>query len=241
MKKNAIAILACMTLSMLALDALQPAEEVLVQEQKDVRDTTIDIHAKRGPRGHRGHRGKKGHRGRIGAAGPQGPAGTPAVLEFAEAYLNIAAGTPMPIPTGPATLVPFNALGPHSSNITYDAGTQTFTLLTAGTYSFEYGVTASTLASDAGSPLDLMKIYLEFDLGPTQGMTDVAAAPPADPNTPYTSFANASNQLTVSLAAGTTVQLYVTFPPQAGTFIPYYGLPGNAEQAAYISIQKIGS
>jgi hypothetical protein len=86
-----------------------------------------------------------------------------------------------------------------------------------------------------------MQIYLTLDHAANIGVTDVAASPATGSNTAYTSFANASNQITRFLAAGTTIQLYISIPAQEGTFTPYYGLPGNAEQAAYISIEKISS
>ena len=230
MKKMVIALFSCMSLATLGMDALETSQPVS-QEPLPTKEVSVEKHCERGPRGHRGHRG---HHGKHGKIGPQGPAGTSAAGVFGEAYLIpdwIQEPTEQYIvPNGTYAPVQFTFLEPLSSGITYNPLNWTFTVNTTGTYTIEYSVKSS--AYDKSNPLTLnVKVVLGVD---DQVETLVPFLNALD--APY---AEAANQITRVIPAGTTIQLQArTLSKEPAIFI--YGISGDKQEAAYISIEKIG-
>ena len=232
MKKIVVALFTCMTLGSLGITALETSLPIS-QEPVPSKEVSVEKHCKRGPRGHMGHRGHNGHPGKQGEIGPQGPAGTSAVGEFGEAYL-IPNWTGFPpaqfqIPFTSYAAVQFTAVGPLSSGVTYDSSTWTFMVNTAGTYSIEYSVKGSPFAS--GEPITLnVKVVLGGD-------DQVPTMVPFVIRSSEGYYAEAANQITRVLSAGTTIQLQAFCPSQLPGFM--YGISGDSQEAAYISIEKI--
>lgn len=249
-----IAILACMSLSASGIEALGSPTDLFKAE--NCREISIEKSCKRGPRGHRGKKGEKGHLGKEGIEG---------VSEFGEAYL-ISGPTPSLVPflTVQPEVVQFTETGPLSRNITYDPSTWTFTVHKTGTYTIEYGAIASTpIFSEFNSSILVLFTELMIN-GVADGIIITPAVQPIlhppgidkndtlklNPlNTSYTSFVNATNQITRDLTAETTINLralvtgrfFEVQEPvnQLSTFTPIWGIGVPGEQAVYLSIKKL--
>jgi hypothetical protein len=238
MKKIVVAIMTCMSLATLSVDALETSQ-FISQELVPTKEVSVEKHCERGPRGHRGHRGHQGHRGhhgKIGPIGPQGPAGTSAAGEFGEAYL-IPIWTQSPpsqffVPNVVYGPVQFTDVGPLSSGVTYNPATWTFTVNSAGTYTIEFAVKTSPYGILGFSPLPLnVKVVIN-------GVDQVPTMVPFLQTAAISFYAEAANQITRVIPAGATIQLQALSVNDNPTFI--YGISGDAQEAAYISIEKIG-
>jgi hypothetical protein len=240
MKKIVVTLFACMSLATLGMDALELSQPTS-QEPVPTKEISVEKHCERGPRGHRGHRGPRGHRGhhgKIGPIGPQGPAGTSAAGEFGEAYL-IPSWTQSPpsqffIPNVTYGPVQFTDLGPLSSGVTYNPATWTFTVNTPGTYTIEFAVKAAlspnSLITGAPTTLNAKVVISGVDQVPTMASLLSKASRGV--------YGEAANQITRVIPAGATIQLQAFIATNTPTFI--YGISGDAQEAAYISIEKIG-
>jgi hypothetical protein len=202
-------------------------------------EVCIDKHCKRGSRGHRGHRGKRGHKGHTGKTGSQGPAGTSAIQSFAEAYITGTTGGSLPFPTGGAAPVNFTNEGVKSSDINYDSVTKIFTINTSGIYTIEYNVKASAPFSSENA-IDHIEIQVLVNGAPLLDRTTIVPGVIGQsPN--VNSYAEATNQFTMSFAAGNTIQLMAEAFLTPNNDDVFYGWPSQGiQQMAYISIEKIG-
>jgi len=241
MKKMLITILACLSLSGSSIEALGSSADLFNTE--NYREFSIEKSCKRGPRGHRGEKGKKGHLGKEGIN---------EVSEFGEAYL-IGGPTPSLVPFLSPTpeVVQFTETGPLSHNITYDPSTWTFTVNATGTYTIEYGAIASTpFIEGLNNPILVMITEVLIDGTPDVTLITPAVIPALGAlkaqekvqliptNTTYSSFVNATNQITRDLTVGTTLSFRVAVN-QITDYIPIWGIGVPGEQAAYLSIKKI--
>ena len=179
--------------------------------------------------------------------GPQGEAGTPFIPEYGEAYVNTTWEESFELPVNTPDKVLFNAVGPLSSNVSYNPTDYTFTVNAAGTYSIEYAVKASSIVEGLGAQhINTMMLQVVVN-GVPQVMTLVPGAEPLslpiDEQYPFI-YAEASNQITLPLAAGDVIKLQVAVMPFNEQFgvTAYYGVPGPeaVQQTAYLSIEKIG-
>ena len=234
MKKIAIALFTCMSLSALGMDALETSLPIS-QEPILTKEASIENHCERGPRG---HRGRRGHHGKQGKIGPQGPAGTSVAGEFGEAYLIPSwTDTPPPqffIPNEAYGPVQFNLLGPLSSGITYDLSTSTFIVNTAGTYTIEFDVKGG-LRPQGLMPINPPPLYAKLFINSADQAQTIVPVLSVVSNSLYV---EAANQITQAIPAGTTIQLQALSTFSVPVYI--YGLSGDPQEAAYISIEKIG-
>ncbi len=229
MNKMVVAIFTCLSIATLGMNSLK-ASQAVSQEPLLTKETSVEKHCQRGPRGHRGHRGYKGHHGK---QGPQGPAGTSAAAEFGEAYLISTPPDQIFIPDTTFGAVQFTHVGPLSSGVTYDPSTWTFTVNTAGTYTIEFDVKAGPYRSGLFPALvGPLKVKVVIN-----GADQVATIVP-HLSTANSFYAEASNQITRVLSAGETIQLQALIALGSPFFI--YGIPGDSQEAAFISIEKIG-
>ncbi len=245
MRKVCIALLACVSLTMLGLEALTPEDYIYQTTEQaapppltPTKETTVEKHCHRGPRGHRGKKGKRGKRGRRGTDGET------FVDAYAEAYLNELGGTTLlPLDLEP---VAFNAVGPLL-NISVDPN-YTFTVLTGGVYTIEYAVKGSSQHEPPSYPgLSRLIAQLEINGAPVVTRTYVpgVTAIPVGGDTTLDAYAEASNQVTLALSAGDEIQLKVQAIPYSDPQCAKYGAfqavdDTNTQECAYISIEKIG-
>ena len=133
----------------------------------------------------------------------------------------------------------FNTVGPLSPNITYNSDNYTFTINSAGVYTIEYDVKA-TSENYEFSPFTAITVQVMVN-GTPQVMTYVPGLASIGIEQGLT-YAEASNQITLTLAAGTTIQLQAAVTPLEETPQVFYGVPGSptVQEAAYLSIEKIG-
>ena len=233
MKKIVVALFTCMTLGSLGITALETSLPIS-QEPVPSKEVSVEKHCERGPRGHRGHRG---HHGKQGKIGPQGPAGTSAAGEFGEAYLIPNwTDTPPPRYIVPTLYAPvqFTTAGPLSSGVTYNSSTWTFTVNTAGTYTIEFDVKATFTSKEIDisevGPLSAKVVIGVDDQAPT-------IVPMLRASTGY--YAEAANQITQFIPAGTTIQLQAQCP-NTNQIPVLYGISGDLQEATYICIEKVG-
>jgi hypothetical protein len=136
--------------------------------------------------------------------------------------------------------VPFTDIGPLS-NVTYDNGTNTFTVNSAGTYLIDYYGVCSMATNQVEGVIGFFGLQVLVN-GVPDGITFIPGTPPVDGSFDISSYVQASNQIVRALSAGTTIQLQArAYTPTSGSPTPRYGFASaDNEEGAHLTITRIG-
>jgi len=201
------------------------------------RDTCVGVNIQRpcsctpgpeGPAGPEGPEGPVGPVGPIGPEGPVGPTGADACGSFAEAFIP-ASETPVVSETA---CVPLDTLGSHTSDISFDSGTGTFTFTNAGRYKIDAFV--KLLSRD---PIPNLILVAEVDGTIFNPLVGVQISD--TPDSTYAAYLTGSRIIDIP-CGGMTLALKVGNLPEPIS-IGYIDVNNINQPSAHISIVKVGN
>jgi hypothetical protein len=202
-----------------------------------------------GPTGPTGVTGTTGFAGRTGSTGPDGIS-----LSFGSATLTGPTGPTANIPITPLPyIVPLNMNTELLNGVSFNNGTNTFTIGTSGIYTIDYSVqilfSGTITPQIQGPPATIGMVIsgvsppapVEDELFPSSLFGAPWAIPPAPQSYTYLSLSSGTRHIVRSLSSGDTLQLQITSlpAPLLGFFDDYAKSSTPPTIVAFASLHKI--